>query len=120
MKPGTYTSGHASCKLRYSQAAPAHLRGFMLEVTNLHTPTQHRGKGHATKLIAKLAKYADADRITLLLMPKPYGESALDVPALLQFYARFGFVELQAQPALLLVRQWKSQKVSRKVEAEAR
>ena len=112
MKPGTYTSGHASCKLRYSQAVPANLRGRLLEVTRLYTPEQHRGKGHAAKLIEKITRYADSDRITLLLMPKPYGESALDVSELLQFYARFGFVELQAEPVLLLVRQWQTTKTS--------
>jgi GNAT superfamily N-acetyltransferase len=106
MKPGTYTSGHASCKLRYSQAVAPHLRGRLLEVTKVFTPEQHRGKGHASRLIAKLARYADCDRITLLLMPKPYGASALGVPELLQFYARFGFAELQAKPVILLVRQW--------------
>ena len=51
MKPGTFTSGHASCKLRYSQAVPAHLRGRLMELTKLHTPEQHRGKGHAAKLL---------------------------------------------------------------------
>jgi GNAT superfamily N-acetyltransferase len=106
MKPGTYTSGHASCKLRYSTAIPAHLRGRLLEVTRLHVSEQHRGKGHATKLIEKLARYADADRITLLLMPKPFGESAPDVSQLVRFYARHGFVELQDKPVILLVRQW--------------
>jgi GNAT superfamily N-acetyltransferase len=113
MKPGTYTSGHASCKLRYSQAVPANLRGRLLEVTRLFTPEQHRGKGHATKLIEKLARYADADRITLLLMPKPYGESAPDVFALLQFYARHGFIELQDKPVILLVRQWQTTSLPR-------
>lgn len=112
MKPGTYTSGHASCKLRYSQAVPAHLRGRLLEVTRLHTPEQHRGKGHATKLIEKITRYADCDRITLLLMPKPYGESALGVSELCEFYARFGFTELQVQPVLLLVRQWQTTKTT--------
>jgi GNAT superfamily N-acetyltransferase len=112
MKPGTYTSGHASCKLRYSQAVPAHLRGRLLEVTKLHTPEQHRGKGHATKLIEKIARYADADRITLLLMPKPFGESAMSVSDLVRFYERFGFAELQDKPALLLVRQWQTRKTS--------
>ena len=113
MKPGTYTSGHASCKLRYSQVVPANLRGRLLEVTRLFTPEQHRNKGHATKLIEKLARYADADRITLLLMPKPYGESALGVPELLQFYARFGFAELQDKPVILLVRQWQTTSLPR-------
>lgn len=112
VKPGTYTSGHASCKLRYSQAVPAHLRGRLLEVVKLHTPEQHRRKGHATKLIEKITRYADCDRITLLLMPKPFGESAPDVSELVAFYARFGFVELQAKPVLLLVRQWQTAKTS--------
>lgn len=109
MKPGTYTSGSASCRLRYSQAVPSHLRGGLLEITHLTTPEAEQGKGHAGRLIEKICLQANADRFILLTMPQPFGDVAMSKDELSRWYIRrFGFEVLQDHPVQLLVRRWQA------------
>jgi GNAT superfamily N-acetyltransferase len=104
MKRGIYTQGGASCKLAYSQAVPAHMRGGILEVLSLETKPEHRGKGHAKALIAKICGLADFNRVTLLTMPLPFGTSGLSKTELIAFYQQAGFFCIQDSPALLMAR----------------
>lgn len=100
----TITHGHATCKLGYSQAIPAHLRGNMLEISSLEVPAEHQNKGHARDLIAEICQNADNDRMCLMVMVEPFG-AGLDQVALADWYARrFGFFSIQDSPALLMVR----------------
>ena len=104
MRRGKYKHGAASCKLAYSQALPAHIRGNVLEILNLETPLESRGKGYAKGLIADICLQADANRITLLAMPKPFGELGLTLTGLVSFYKKAGFFCIQDSPSLLMAR----------------
>lgn len=101
MKPGTRQHGPATLKVSFNTSVPAHLRGGLLEVTHVFTPEQHRGKGFASLLMQKVCAEADEAGKVLLLMAKPYDEGGLDRDELREWYGRFGFKRIQADPVLM-------------------
>lgn len=105
MRRGKYKHGAASCKLAYSQALPAHMRGRILEILSLEVPPESRGKGHARGLINDICLQADANRVILLAMPQPFGELGLTLTGLVSFYKKAGFFCIQDSPKLLMARQ---------------
>lgn len=104
MKPGTRQHGPATLKLSHNTSVPAHMRGGLLEVSHVFTPEQHRGQGYASLLMQRVCVEADEAGKVLLLMPKPYDVVAMDRDQLRDWYARFGFVPIQASP-LIMARQ---------------
>ncbi len=94
MKTGKRQRGAASLNVGYSQAIPAHMRGKVLEVSHVHTDEVHRGKGQATQLLMDVCDEADTDDVVLMLMPN--GEAWL-----VDWYEKFGFVEIQEYPLLM-------------------
>ena len=93
MKPGIYRHGASSCRLKYSPAIPAHLRGHMLEIMSIHTPESERGKGSASAMLIRVCNQATRDGKALMLMP--------DTPELARWYERFGFKTVQESPLLM-------------------
>jgi len=93
MKPGTFSRGPASCKLRYSPVIPPHLRGHMLEVTSVFTEESERGKGYATLMMQALCEQASKAGKALMLMP--------ETPELIPWYALHGFEVVQKTPVLM-------------------
>lgn len=61
-------------------------------------------KGHATTLLWSVCHEADTAGITLILQPKPFGDDGLDDDKLKRFYGKFGFVEFQQLPVVLMAR----------------
>lgn len=96
MTPGTRQHGPATLKLSYSTVVPAHLRGNLLEVTNVHTPEDQRGKGYGSMLLQKVCTEADENAKVLML--------TADTKELAEWYATFGFNALQAKPVVLMAR----------------
>lgn len=94
MKPGKRMLGPCSLRLGYTQIAPAHLRGGLLEISKLHTPEEERKQGHATRLLAQVCAEADKACKVLVLM-------ADSVP-LSTFYSRFGFKVMQEHPIVMV------------------
>lgn len=93
MKPGKRQLGPCTLKLSYSQIVESPLRGGLFEVSHLATAEEHRGKGYATRLMDEVCQEADDNRKVLVIRP--------DEEWLEEFYERFGFVEIQANPVLM-------------------
>lgn len=72
------------------------------EITSLKSANPR--KGYATTLMWSVCHEADVAGITLILQPKPFGEDGLDNERLKRFYLKFGFVEFQQEPVVLMAR----------------
>lgn len=104
MKPGPRTHGSASLRLSHNTFVPAHLRGGLLEITQLNTLNTQRQQGFASMLLQKVCAEADKAGIVLLLHPKPYDDAPLTREQLADWYSRFGFDVIQTHPATLMAR----------------
>jgi GNAT superfamily N-acetyltransferase len=51
-----------------------------------------RGKGHATKLIGIVTKYADDNGLNIFTAAQSFGEGGLTTGQLRIFYEKFGFI----------------------------
>lgn len=96
MKTGNRNYGPASLKLSYSQVAPAHLRGGLLELSHLECEESQRGQGYATELMELVCAEASKAKVLLMLMVDD------DQKRLMDFYSRFGFDVLQKEPLIML------------------
>lgn len=94
MKTGKRQRGAASLNIGYSQAIPSPMRGKVLELSDLHTDELHRKKGQAHQLMLDVCQEADESQVVLILMPD--GEEWL-----IDWYEKFGFVEIQECPLLM-------------------
>ena len=101
MKTGTYTEGSASARISYSQLVAPSLRGRLREVSSLVCDAAHRGHGHATALLQKLCRLADADGITLMVVVDPFDDEPINADSLRQWYERHGFIEIQVMPCVM-------------------
>jgi hypothetical protein len=106
MKPtqvmnGKYQSGQATCVLQRPASLPVSMRDGIRELTKLHTPIAHRNKGEASQLLREVCEEADRQGIVLMLMPEPFDEPDLGATQLEHWYARFGFMTIQAEPKLM-------------------
>lgn len=101
MKPGIRQHGPATLRLSYSTAIPAHMRGGILEITDVQTPDQHRRQGYASLLVQKVCAEADEAGKVLMLMPRPFNEGGMGQTELVDWYARLGFETIQVKPLLM-------------------
>lgn len=92
---GVVKVGPASVRLGYSQMVPSNLRGHVRELASLHVPFKDRRQGHATALMRKVCADADHERKLLILRVEPFDDEEMTATELTDFYARFGFIELQ-------------------------
>jgi len=83
-------------------ALPKHLRERTREIVKIHTPAAEQGNGHATDLMREVCDEADQAGIVLVLWPSPYGDDiALSAGMLRDWYARFGFRQIQSEPVMM-------------------
>jgi predicted GNAT family acetyltransferase len=102
MKPGIRQHGPATLKLSHNKTIPAHMRGGVMEVSHVTTPETHRRQGYASMLMQKVCAEADKAGIVLLLHVKPYGDSiTMSRDELADWYSRYGFDPIQAEPMLM-------------------
>ena len=94
MKPGTRTNGPASLRLSYSALVGANLRGMLRELTHLQVSEDARGQGHGSALMRDVCAEADQSRTVLMLTAESRRLAA--------WYARFGFMLIQAEPLLMV------------------
>lgn len=92
----------AQARVTYSQAVPPHLRGRVREVSSLMVDQAARGHGHATQLMRDLMREADDADLALLVVVEPFDDSPIDAVALKGWYSRMGFVEIQAEPCVMV------------------
>jgi GNAT superfamily N-acetyltransferase len=69
-------------------------------LSHVHTDPEHRKQGYATKLLEDITKQADEAIITLITEPKAYDDS--DFTDLKPFYEKHGFIEIQAEPLIMM------------------
>ena len=99
---GPRSHGPASLQVRVCMALPNHLRERTRELVKVHTPAADQGNGHATELLAQVCQEADEAGLTLVLWPRPYGDDiTLSAGMLSDWYARFGFRQIQPDPVLM-------------------
>ena len=102
MRYGTRIEGHASLKLAVPTALPSAMRGKVVELRSLRTEPDHRGEGHATNLMLATTLEADMHRYFLFLHVKPDEDGPLDEARLANWYNKFGFTTIQADPLLMV------------------
>lgn len=102
MKYGTRSEGHASLRLSVPSALPDKMRGDVVELRGLRTHPDHRGNGDATRLMLSTTLDADMWRYFLFIHVEPEDDSPLDKAALANWYHKFGFVTIQADPLLMV------------------
>lgn len=96
MKLGVRKYLGASLKLSKPKALPTHMQGDYVELSDVFTRADQRGNGQAGELLMSVGLDADLNRKLLLI--------AVDDMALSPWYAKHGFVPVQTEPALLMVR----------------
>lgn len=105
LRPGHIALGPASLELSYSGIVPPLDRDRVLEITNLLTPPQERGKNHANSLMQEVCDQADQAGKLLLLMPEAFDQGGLTTAQLVDWYTRkHGFTYLQQSPKVVLIR----------------
>lgn len=86
----------ASCWLRMMTDIPMQLRDSVRLVHDLQTDKGMRGKGQGSKLMYEVCDEADKENKVLILMP--------DTELLQKWYTKFGFVKVQDEPKVLMMR----------------
>lgn len=95
MQNGARRFGAATVAIGDCKALPTAMRPLTREVRALQTPAESQGKGDATALMHRVCGEADADGLTLVLWPQPFGDAGLGKTQLSAWYARrFGFITL--------------------------
>lgn len=102
MTPGLREHKSSSLHICVAEGLPADMREMTREIMSLSSGNP--AKGHATTLLWSVCHEADLARITLILQPKQFGEEGLDDEKLKRFYMKFGFVEFQQEPVVLMAR----------------
>lgn len=101
LKLGTRRVAGSVLTLRKATALPAHMRGPIVELSNLRTERARRGQGRADELMQRTTVEADLAGAMLFLVVDP-GDDETDRDRLIAFYARNGFVPIQAEPLLMI------------------
>ncbi len=102
MTPGLREHKSSSLHICVAEGLPEDMQPMTREIVSL--ASGNPAKGHATTLMWSVCHEADLAGITLILQPKPFGEEGLDAEKLKRFYMKFGFVEFQQHPEVLMAR----------------
>jgi GNAT superfamily N-acetyltransferase len=96
----------ARCELVVCAALPERMQSRTRELIALEVPADARRRGMGRELMERVTSEADEHDITLIVMPKPFGElQTMNTHQLTHWYCRrFGFVAFQASPVILLAR----------------
>lgn len=98
MMLGSRRHKSASLRLTVPGCLPAEMHNGVREITSLEAT--ERRQGHATELMQSVCNEANHKRMVLLVQPDAYADG-LETDALIEFYARLGFVRLQDEPVLM-------------------
>lgn len=87
----------AQCNLRYCQGVPENMRGLIREIHDFKVHKDFQNRGQGTKLMNNLIHEADEHQKVLILLP--------DNEKLELWYSKFGFVRIQQNPVVLMMRE---------------
>jgi len=102
MKPGIRQQGHATLKVGVAKALPLKMRSQVYEISAVRTEPEYRNRGEAGALLFATCGDADLAGKFLMVHVEPDTDSPLDRNTLAQFYGRFGFAPIQADPLLMV------------------
>jgi hypothetical protein len=91
----------ASCRIAVPEGFPEDMQDGMREVVAIASTNPR--KGHATELLHEVCREADIAGIVLVLRPDPFA-AGMDAEQLAKWYGRFGFQQIQTEPAVLMAR----------------
>lgn len=101
MKPGTRKFGAATAKVGRTVQLPVAMRDHILEVSSVHVPEDQRRMGHASALMHSICVEADQAGKLLLVHCKGYDSPGMTDRELEDWYGKFGFQVIQAEPRLM-------------------
>lgn len=101
MKYGTRTHMGASLELGVAKALPVHMRGQILEISDVYTRPEFRRQGYASELLSSVTLEADLAGKTLLLAVGDGLIGGADRQGLIDLYGRHAFIQIQADPLLM-------------------
>jgi predicted GNAT family acetyltransferase len=98
MRPGKRQLATASILVSMTDAVPLAMRAKVREVSHVFVPAEDRRKRLATALMNLVCQEADANGLTLILTVDPYDSGGPTAKELRDWYALFGFRDLQDSP----------------------
>jgi hypothetical protein len=98
MTPGKRTHKSASLRVAIPTGFPVEFWETCRELVSVQSSAQ--GRGDATALVWATCREADQAWLALIVKPEVFAPG-LTIERLRRWYAKFGFVEIQAQPCLL-------------------
>lgn len=101
MAVGPRTHKQASLRIAVAECLPDDMHADTREVVGVASANPR--KGHATALLWEVCREADAACVMLVLFPSAFADG-MDDAALERWYARFGFVAVQREPAVMMAR----------------
>lgn len=102
MNYGQRTYKQASLTVAEPTGLPEDMRQEFAEI--LAVRSQNPRKGHATALMHMVCTEADLAGKLLMLKVQAFDDGAMSDDQLRKWYSRFGFVEVQQEPAVLMAR----------------
>jgi GNAT superfamily N-acetyltransferase len=108
MTPGRRHLGHAELYVRVSTVVSPENRSRIRELVDLFVVEGKRGMGQGTRLLNKVCREADLQRMALMVHVKPFDridpDAAVDTQRLSGWYAKHGFQPIQQEPEIVMVR----------------
>lgn len=110
MNVGLRAHRSASLRVAMAEGLPEEIQPLTREILSVHAGNAR--KGHATALMHTVCAEADNYWVTLLLQPRKF-DDGMDDEKLVAWYERFGFVRIQDEPVVLMVRSPQLPKIER-------
>ena len=98
MTPGLREYKQATLRVAVPLGIPEHMRHGVREIVAVQTTNPR--KGHATHLMHDVCAEADRTGFVLMLQVRPF-DDGMDDEQLEEWYAKFGFIEIQHEPVLM-------------------
>lgn len=92
----------ASLRVAVPTSLPAHMQKHMRELISIDSEVQRQG--HATGLMHNVCQEADNACMTLLVQVNPF-RGGMTAEQLITWYSKFGFIEIQNDPVVMMARQ---------------
>lgn len=108
METGRRDYKQASLRIAIPTSLPAHMQPHMRELLSVSSGNPR--KGHATALMYQVCQEADDARMTLLIQVDPF-DDGMTKEQLQKWYDKFGFEVIQTEPALLMARKIKPNRI---------
>ena len=93
-----YSNEYSSAEVVINKDIPT----GVLELVRVWTDPEHRKQGYSTELLTSICEDADITGTVLMLNPRTFGRVGLE--NLAGWYERFGFMEIQKKPVVLMAR----------------